>query len=410
LDIIKELLSDSLIHFCSTFKVRAVSFTFLTLTFGGSKLSRPTGLERLIAEGLCTSCGACVAACPRGKLFSSSDDSSVVRKLGSYMSDVNCLFCGLCYETCPLTHFPRDEIEEKFFGRKRKESEEIGVYRGCYFARSTNKEILAAAQDGGAVTSLLAYGLRRRKVDCTVAAGADGDGSWRPKPVIAKTIDELIGTAASKYTPCPTLASLKLAAGRYVKNRVAVAGLPCHIWAIRKTQMLSEGRRPAFVDSVEFTVGIFCHSLFHYNRFMNFVRYQGIDPANVSKFTIKKGRFSVLLKEGKEILDLSAIELAKEWNLDLECCLHCTDYLAEFADISVGGFGSPSGWSTIITRSDKGDLLLNEACKDGFLECVKQDDVPRGLFKLTEIKKRKARKPYIPGIYEKVLHAPMIHP
>jgi coenzyme F420 hydrogenase subunit beta len=88
---------------------------------------------------------------------------------------------------------------------------------------------------------------------------------------------------------------------------------------------------------------------------------------------IRKGRFSVVLKEGKKMLDMLAIELAKKWELDLECCLHCTDYFAEFADIAVGGFGSPEGWSTIITRSEKGDRLLNEAHEKGFLECIRQE-------------------------------------
>lgn len=363
---------------------------------------RSTGLERLVERGLCTLCGACIAACPRGKLISTSSEYGfIARNAYKFTSDSGCLLCGICYYSCPITDFPANEIEERFFGRKREEGEELGVYRGYYFVRSTNNDILAAAQDGGGVTSLLAYALKRGKVDRAVATGVRGGGSWEPQPIIVKTIDELISTAGSKYTPCPTLISLKFAAGRHSRNRVAVAGLPCHIWAIRKMQILSE-KRPDMVDAVEFTIGIFCHSLFHHDRFMDFVRHQGIDPANISKFIIRKGRFSVLLKGGKRTLDMSAIELAKRWKLDLECCLHCTDYLAEFADIGVGGFGSPVGWSTVITRSEKGDKLFNEACKAGFLECIKQDDVPPSMFKLAGLKRRKARKPYIPDIYERV--------
>jgi coenzyme F420 hydrogenase subunit beta len=119
--------------------------------------------------------------------------------------------------------------------------------------RSTNKDILGAAQDGGGVTSLLAYALKEGKIDCAVATGVSEDEAWRPQPVIAKTVDELIGTAGSKYTPCPTLIGLKFAVGRHDGKKVAVAGLPCHIWAIRKMQILPENR-PAIVDAIGFTI------------------------------------------------------------------------------------------------------------------------------------------------------------
>jgi coenzyme F420 hydrogenase subunit beta len=244
--------------------------------------------------------------------------------------------------------------------------------------------------------------LDARKVDSALATGIAIDEPWKPIPVVALRENELVGTAGSKYTPCPTLMGLKCAFGRHERSRVALAGLPCQIWAVRKMQLMSH-ERPAWVDAIELTIGIFCHSLFHHSRFLSFIRKQGIDPATISKFVIKKGRFSVILREGKNMVNMSAIELAKGARLDLECCLHCTDYLAEFADISVGGFGSPEGWSTVITRSEKGEKLMNEALKSGFLDAVdKRNELPQGILKLAGLKRRKARKPYIPDTYERV--------
>ncbi|MHA1631774.1 MAG: Coenzyme F420 hydrogenase/dehydrogenase, beta subunit C-terminal domain [Candidatus Freyarchaeota archaeon] len=361
---------------------------------------KPTGLEKVIEKGLCTLCGACIAACPRALLVpTSSDYGFVARNAYRFIRDYGCWSCGVCHDVCPITDFPAEEVEERFFGRKRKEGEELGVYRGYYFARSTNKDILAVAQDGGAVTSILAYAIKAKVIDCTLTTGISKDRPWNPQPVIARTVDKVISTAGSKYTPCPTLIGLKLAS-KFGENRVAVSGLPCHIWGIRKMQ-ISE-KCPALGNAVKFTIGIFCHSIFHHGRFMNFLRRQRIDLGNVSKFVISKGRFSVLLKGEKKMLEMPAIELAKRWKLDLECCLHCTDYLSEFADISVGGFGSPVGYSTVITRSEKGDRLFNEACESGFLECIKQNDVPSGMLKLAGLKRRKARKPYIPNRYERI--------
>jgi coenzyme F420 hydrogenase subunit beta len=39
-------------------------------------------------------------------------------------------------------------------------------------------------------------------------------------------------------------------------------------------------------------------------------------------------------------------------------CTYCTDFTSRLADISVGSVGSPDGFSTIITRSKKGEALF----------------------------------------------------
>jgi coenzyme F420 hydrogenase subunit beta len=42
-------------------------------------------------------------------------------------------------------------------------------------------------------------------------------------------------------------------------------------------------------------------------------------------------------------------------------CHFCSDYTAEFADLSFGGLGSPEGWTTVITRSKLGQEVLTDA-------------------------------------------------
>ena len=53
---------------------------------------------------------------------------------------------------------------------------ELGKYKACVSARSTDKEILKGAQDGGIVTSLFAYALEEGIIDGAIVAGTYDDG------------------------------------------------------------------------------------------------------------------------------------------------------------------------------------------------------------------------------------------
>ena len=49
-------------------------------------------------------------------------------------------------------------------------------------------------------------------------------------------------------------------------------------------------------------------------------------------------------------------------------CLACTDFANDFADISVGGLGSPDGYTTTVLRTDLGLKRYGEAVEVGFIE------------------------------------------
>jgi len=68
-------------------------------------------------------------------------------------------------------------------------------------------------------------------------------------------------------------------------------------------------------------------------------------------------------------------------------CLFCTDFTARLADISVGSVGSPDGFSTMITRSKKGEELF------GLLKGLETTSVDREeIAKLVRLKKKSGIK------------------
>ncbi|MEJ2170765.1 MAG: Coenzyme F420 hydrogenase/dehydrogenase, beta subunit C-terminal domain [Desulfobacterales bacterium] len=44
------------------------------------------------------------------------------------------------------------------------------------------------------------------------------------------------------------------------------------------------------------------------------------------------------------------------------------DLTSELADVSVGLFEGRPGWNTLILRSDEGTALIENACREGFIE------------------------------------------
>jgi dihydroorotate dehydrogenase electron transfer subunit len=49
-------------------------------------------------------------------------------------------------------------------------------------------------------------------------------------------------------------------------------------------------------------------------------------------------------------------------------CFACSDYTAEFADISIGEVGSEKGWKTLIVRTQRGRQIFDLAIEKGILE------------------------------------------
>ena len=66
-------------------------------------------------------------------------------------------------------------------------------------------------------------------------------------------------------------------------------------------------------------------------------------------------------------------------------CHFCEDLTADYADISVGSIGSGSGWSSVITRNQKGENIFKGAIKAKLIESKNLKDVKPGQFLVERI-------------------------
>ena len=121
-------------------------------------------------------------------------------------------------------------------------SEYLGEYKAVYKAKTACADILGKAQDGGIVTSMFAYALEAGIIDGAIVAGP-GAEPYKPEPMIATTIEELLAARGTKYSISPNMSLIKEATRSYGLDKIGIVGTPCQIQAVRKAQLYPIGLR-----------------------------------------------------------------------------------------------------------------------------------------------------------------------
>jgi coenzyme F420 hydrogenase subunit beta len=236
-------------------------------------------------------------------------------------------------------------------------------------------DIRQSSASGGLTTALLLYALDQKKIDGAIVAAMSPEKPWRTKPVLARTRQEVIEAARSKYTLCPNNIALR-EIGKM--DRVAVVGLPCHIHGIRKLQ--SHKALSRLASRIVFTLGLLCGSNRHHEATEHLIQeYSDVNLGEVERFEYRGGinaqEIKIFTRDKKELT-----VPATEWrvisqSMTKDRCRMCCDYSAEVADLSLGDICDPRSstkripnWNSLIVRTGKGQRLIEEARGAGIIE------------------------------------------
>ena len=320
-------------------------------------IAEPTYLEcgfgeleyKVIKSDICCRCGTCEALCPRIE--------HVEGKPELVMYDPH---CGLCFTYCPRNFLDMGQLETKLFGRARKPEEKLGIYNKAISAKAVSHQ--DKVQDGGVATALLVQALKSGMVDCVIIT--DKDEEWKTVSRVVTTAEEVEAAAGTKYTMNNSVNALAEALGMGCK-KIGFVGTPCQIQGLRNVQLLDEPYEFG-QEKVALLVGLFCMENFDYDLLMEGLVKDsfGLDPKDVARFEIKKGMFRVIDKQGK----VNEVKLEETEEYTFKGCGPCFDFASELADISVGSVGSGDGWSTVLTRTEKGEKLYSSALAAGVLQ------------------------------------------
>ncbi|MFX1454222.1 MAG: Coenzyme F420 hydrogenase/dehydrogenase, beta subunit C-terminal domain [Promethearchaeota archaeon] len=302
--------------------------------------------DHVINNQNCVLCGTCTTICPR---IGMTDKEPTLLEYDPE--------CSTCYRYCPQTYFPEEMFEEELFPKKSNKSYPLGNYQKLVVAKSNNKDIAQKAQNGGVVSSLLIHALDSGLIDGVLLTNKDE--KWRPKPVIARTVDDILSCTGSKYTVSPTLSIYKDAINEFKLEKIAFVGMPCQIQAVRKLQLCS----PLSKDygKFELIIGLYCFSNYSYDLIESFIKGRlGLPLNSIKKMDVSRGKFYIYLVDGTS----TEIPIKEMKEYTWISCHFCKDYTAELADISIGSVGASSGdWNSVILRTNLGLRIFNKAVK-----------------------------------------------
>jgi dihydroorotate dehydrogenase electron transfer subunit len=325
--------------------------------------------SEIIKTGKCVYCGACGAFCANIKF---DTENEVPIEDGS-CKDVNT--CrdgfGLCYNICPKTEIEKisSELLDKWvFGKEQNNI--LGHYIKIVSAKVSDSAREKLPSEAGPITALLWNAMEEGIIDASIVTGKDEN--FKPFPMIAETQQDLFKSIGYKPSQSPTLSLLGDTINKGFID-IAVVGTPCQIQGLRKLQNHPRFDFEAF-DLVSLAIGTFCFGTFHNKQLDDIFKDYGINSSQIQKIDHDRKNFKMKVSANSNVKEIPLNQLYDK--AIRNACFACSDYTAEFADISVGKVGSEGEFSTIIIRTQRGKQIYELALKNGILEeiSLEKDD------------------------------------
>jgi coenzyme F420 hydrogenase subunit beta len=240
------------------------------------------------------------------------------------------------------------------------------------------------------VTALLISALEEGTIDGALVVTNQPNDPTRPRIMVARTPEEILAAAQSKYCLVPVNAILDEV--RQEQGKIAVVALPCQAHGIRLAQALNL----AITRNIVLVVGIFCGFNVRYAGTAYLLRKLGIRAAEVKLLEHRggpwPGGFRAVTYDGREAFIPKHQATYVHLMYSPEGCRYCPDLTAEYADVSVGDYwaGNQAGYSMIIGRTPAGQTALATAIsrRDILTEAITYDQVLTSHLHLLTYKKK----------------------
>ncbi|KAJ8616806.1 hypothetical protein MRB53_036178 [Persea americana] len=286
---------------------------------------------------------------------------------GVYPAKDHCSRCGLC-DTYYIAHVKKacaflgdgmsriEGLEDVVHGRGRKagSSDEMyfGVHEELLYARKTKP--VEGAQWTGIVTTIAVEMLKANMVEAVICVQSDPDDRLTPKPVLARTPEEVFAAKGVKPTLSPNLNTLALVEAAGVK-RLLFCGVGCQVQALRSIEH-HLGLEKLYV------LGTNCVDNGTREGLEKFLKSASSDPETVLHYEFMQD-YKVHLKhldghiEEVPYFCLPANELV---DVIAPSCYSCFDYTNALADLVVGYMGVPKYAGVSMTEHPQYITVRNE--------------------------------------------------
>jgi coenzyme F420 hydrogenase subunit beta len=319
--------------------------------------------EEVINTGLCTGCAGCVIACPHEVIgYKHEEGNYKPFHLEEDLGLDNCGHgekgCTSCTRACPRFRTWEPDADMHLFGKTREDSEMYGQYKQLLLVRAADDKVHELGQDGGFVSAMLIWLMKHDYIDAALTSFLEGDGSsWKALPGIARTPEDVLRAAGSRYTYSANTLAIKQAQEEGL-SRLALVGMSCQssVLPIMWKRKVGKIGKPFL-----FNIGLLCSKTFDDAIFEElFLAKYGLKKEEMIKMNIK-GAFQIWMKDGS----FHEIDLKECHQWTREGCKTCPDFAAEHADISTGGIGEDNAWTLCVVRTDLGVEVMDRMIADG---------------------------------------------
>ena len=332
-------------------------------------------------------CGVCAGVCPRGCIrMARGGDGG----LWPAVDGEACNGCGLCLRVCPGHEVDFEALTPSPpFGNRRHAL--LGKHVGCYIGHWEDEILRRRSSSGGIATGLLLHALESGGIRGAAVARMRGDRPLESEAAWARTREEVLASAGSKY--CPVAMGETLREAIQAPGGFGLMGLPCHVHGVRKAEQSIprlKGR--------SLLVGLFCGYGKTYRVLDHALEACAVRREDVAKVEFRHGGWPGNLRI--ECRDGRTAQMPYGTYFRRDCsptrCTLCCDGCAELADVSCGDAWLPEyrgrypGISVVVTRTEAGERAVREAMAAGALSLrpVEAEEIVRSQGGMLVRKKR----------------------
>lgn len=271
-----------------------------------------------------------------------------------------CTDCGVsrmkdpsaCGTACQFIKPDYPGMEQAVHGRARGDGDELffGPFQAMHRARMAQPA--EGAQWTGITTSLGADLLATGKVDAVLTMVPDAQDRWKPQPALITEAADMQRARGMRMGYAPLLALLEEAQERGF-NRLALIGIPCQVYALRRLEA-ELGLERLYV------IGTPCSDNTTTENFHQFLALLDEDPDSISYLEFRADyRVELRFDDGRQrlipFLQLPISDLPSDF-FPLTCRT-CVDYTNVLADITVG-YMAGEGDQWVLVRNARGAEML----------------------------------------------------
>ena len=325
---------------------------------GGKSPQGQQGINtKVLKQGLCTGCSACVGLCPSTEYY--KDNIILLHECD--------LVRGRCYDYCPRTPTDFEALRRALFN-PRDMVPELGAFKGLYMTRASDKAVRAGAQHGGTVTALVQLALGEGLIDEAILADQDDQFLSAAQAVVDG--EGVFGRAGSKFVVSPTVSAFTRSS-QINPGKIGVVATPCQALALAKMKVNPAPEDEMRMEKLGLVIGLFCGWALDWRKLQNLLKEKAGD-VRIAGIDIPPSKHACMeVYTGDETIKIPIEEVTA---CVRENCSYCFDMTCEFADISVGSARSPEGWDVdkgwnqVIVRTALGEKLIARAREKGVLE------------------------------------------